>query len=99
VAINDDYADGRDVSWLWDVDFTALGAVDARRSTSGTRAADMAVRLHYDAVAVDEIEPELEKAVRDAVSAVDRSATVVVFSTYTAMWALHAILERIGTAS
>jgi lipid II isoglutaminyl synthase (glutamine-hydrolysing) len=96
VAINDDYADGRDVSWLWDVDFTALGAVDARRSTSGTRAADMAVRLHYDAVAVDEIEPELEKAVRDAVSAVDRSATVVVFSTYTAMWALHAILLRIG---
>ncbi len=70
IAINDDYADGRDVSWLWDVDFGALAALPSRRSTSGTRAADMAVRLRYDDVAVDEIEPDLEKAVRAAVAAV-----------------------------
>src|SRR5206468_8852071 len=57
IAINDEYADGRDVSWLWDVDFQALRALPSRRSTSGTRAADMAVRLRYDEVAVDEIEP------------------------------------------
>ena len=96
VAINDDYADGRDVSWLWDVDFTALASVPARRCTSGTRAADMAVRLRYDGVEVDEIEPDLEKAVRAAVASVEPGARVVVFSTYTAMWALHAILQRIG---
>ena len=99
IAINDDYADGRDVSWLWDVDFTALGSMATRRSTSGTRAADMAVRLHYDGVDVDEIEPDLEKAVRDAVAAVPTGARVVVFSTYTAMWALHAVLGRIGVAT
>jgi UDP-N-acetylmuramyl tripeptide synthase len=96
IAINDDYADGRDVSWLWDVDFTALAGLPTRRSTSGTRAADMAVRLRYDGVDVAEIEPDLEKAVRVAVAAVDPGARVVVFSTYTAMWALHAILQRIG---
>ncbi|MDT4926203.1 MAG: hypothetical protein QOG01_3916 [Pseudonocardiales bacterium] len=96
IAINDDYADGRDVSWLWDVDFTALGPLQARRVTSGTRAADMAVRLRYDDVAVDEIEPDLEKAVRSAVAAVQPDGRVVVFSTYTAMWELHAILQRIG---
>jgi lipid II isoglutaminyl synthase (glutamine-hydrolysing) len=99
IAINDDYADGRDVSWLWDVDFTGLaphagGAT--RRSTSGTRAADMAVRLRYDDISVDEVEPDLEKAVRSAVAAVPAGGRVVVFSTYTAMWALHAILLRIG---
>jgi UDP-N-acetylmuramyl tripeptide synthase len=102
VAINDDYADGRDVSWLWDVDFTGLVAPaigDARRSTSGTRAADMAVRLRYDDVSVDEVEPDLEKAVRSAVEAVPEGGHVVVFSTYTAMWALHAILLRIGQAA
>ncbi len=98
VVINDDYADGRDVSWLWDVDFTALAGLPARRSTSGTRAGDMALRLHYDEVAVDEVEPDLEKAVRAAVAAVDAGGRVVVFSTYTAMWALHAILKRIGVA-
>jgi UDP-N-acetylmuramyl tripeptide synthase len=99
IAINDDYADGRDVSWLWDVDFTALAEVPARRSTAGTRAADMAVRLRYDGVEVQEIEPELEKAVRSAVAAVPDGAQVAVFSTYTAMWALHAVLQRIGVAA
>jgi UDP-N-acetylmuramyl tripeptide synthase len=97
IAINDEYADGRDVSWLWDVDFRALTELRCRRSTAGTRAADMAVRLRYDEIEVDEIEPELEKAVRTAVAAVDPGARVVVFSTYTAMWELHAVLQRIGT--
>jgi uncharacterized radical SAM superfamily Fe-S cluster-containing enzyme len=45
---------------------------------------------------VDEIEPDLEKAVRSAVAAVQPDGRVVVFSTYTAMWELHAILQRIG---
>jgi lipid II isoglutaminyl synthase (glutamine-hydrolysing) len=99
IAINDDYADGRDVSWLWDVDFTGLAALPSRRSTSGTRAADMAVRLRYDEVEVDEIEPDLEKAVRLAVGAVDPGARVIVFSTYTAMWELHSVLQRIGSAT
>ncbi len=98
IAINDDYADGRDVSWLWDVDFTGLAdspSHGARLYTSGTRAADMAVRLRYDDVAVDEVEPDPEKAIRLAVGAVPMDGHVVVLSTYTAMWALHATLLRI----
>jgi UDP-N-acetylmuramyl tripeptide synthase len=87
------------VSWLWDVDFTALAAMHSRLVTSGTRAADMAVRLRYDDVTVDEIQPDLEKATRSAVESVGAGDRVVVFSTYTAMWALHAILERIGEAA
>jgi lipid II isoglutaminyl synthase (glutamine-hydrolysing) len=98
VVINDDYADGRDVSWLWDVQFAMLAGRDARISTSGTRAADMALRLRYDDVDATEVETDPEKAVRSAVSAVAPGNTVVVFSTYTAMWALHAILLRIGDA-
>ena len=99
IAINDDYADGRDVSWLWDVDFTGL-APHAGRDT-GARPPARApptwrVRLHYDDISVDEVEPDLEKAVRSAVAAVPAGGHVVVFSTYTAMWALHAILLRIG---
>jgi lipid II isoglutaminyl synthase (glutamine-hydrolysing) len=102
IAINDDYADGRDVSWLWDVDFTRLagtGSSGCRVITSGTRAADMAVRLRYDEVSTDEIEPDLEKAVRAAVAAADAGGhpgAVVVFCTYTAMWSLHAIMQRIA---
>lgn len=98
VVINDDYADGRDVSWLWDVDFAVLAGNPARVSTSGTRAADMALRLRYDEAATEEVEPDPEKAVRSAVAAAPVGGLVVVFSTYTAMWALHAILLRLGDA-
>ncbi|HEU5007609.1 MAG TPA: MurT ligase domain-containing protein [Jatrophihabitantaceae bacterium] len=93
IAINDDYADGRDVSWLWDVDFTGLAGLTTRISTAGTRAADMAVRLRYDDIAVADVEPELAKAVRDGVAAVPADASVIVFSTYTAMWSLHGALS------
>jgi UDP-N-acetylmuramyl tripeptide synthase len=100
IAINDEYADGRDVSWLWDVDFVgALSAPEirpARISTSGVRAADMALRLHYDEIEVGSIRADLETAVREAVAGVRPSEEVIVFATYTAMWALHAILLRIG---
>lgn len=99
IAINDDYADGRDVSWLWDVDFATLRTRAGRLFTAGTRAADMAVRLRYDDVVVEQSEPELQKAVRLAVAATPSDGKVVVFSTYTAMWALHSILLEIGTAA
>jgi UDP-N-acetylmuramyl tripeptide synthase len=99
IAINDDYADGRDVSWLWDVDFApTFAGRGIRLSTSGTRALDMALRLRYDDLEVVTVEPQLERGVREAVIAVHPAEEVVVFSTYTAMWALHAILLRIGTA-
>lgn len=96
IAINDDYADGRDVSWLWDVDFAALADRAGQIDTAGTRAADMAVRLRYSDVPVGRIEPDLDKALQLAVAAAPVGGHVVVFSTYTAMWALHADLTRGG---
>jgi lipid II isoglutaminyl synthase (glutamine-hydrolysing) len=98
IVINDDYADGRDVSWLWDVDFRVLADRSGRIATAGTRAADMAVRLRYDDVCVDDVEPDPEKAIRAAVAAAGEDEQVIVFSTYTAMWALHAVLLRVGVA-
>ena len=100
IAINDDYADGRDVSWLWDVDFTtALAGAKTGRPwlmTAGTRAADMALRLRYDEIEVAATEPDLRAAVLVAVRHIDPGQTVIVLSTYTAMWALHAILMGVG---
>jgi UDP-N-acetylmuramyl tripeptide synthase len=93
IAINDDYADGRDMSWLWDVEFgAALRGQSGYLSTSGTRAADMAVRLHYDELEVEATIVDLATAVEDAVRRVKPAETVVVFATYTAMWHLHRVL-------
>ena len=92
VAINDEYADGRDMSWLWDVDFAALRANGVAVIT-GVRAWDMALRLRYDDVEVTDVEPDLRKAValmRRAATDADRPMRI--FTTYTAMLALRSIL-------
>ena len=92
VAINDEYADGRDMSWLWDVDFSALRAGGVTVVT-GVRAWDMALRLRYDEVEVAEVEPDLRRAValmRRVAADTDRPMRV--FTTYTAMLALRSIL-------
>jgi UDP-N-acetylmuramyl tripeptide synthase len=95
IGINDDYADGRDMSWLWDVEFSgALSEIGAQVLTSGTRATDMALRLRYDEVVVEAVEPDLQRAVDAAVGRVGPADAVVVFATYTAMWQLHQRLSR-----
>ena len=92
VAINDDYAEGRDMSWLWDVDFTSL-AGDAVTVT-GVRAYDMAVRLQYDEVPVKLVEPKLDKALRDFIDQ-HPSQPKRIYCTYTAMLALRKELSKI----
>ena len=52
-VLNDQIADGRDVSWVWDADFEVLAGRLRRVVCSGTRAAEMAVRLKYAGVPED----------------------------------------------
>lgn len=91
VAINDDYADGRDVSWLWDVDFSVLSGTVM---TSGVRATDMALRLAYDEVPVTDVEEDLVRSVDRAIERIQPGGLIVVYTTYTAMWILHNALEK-----
>ena len=98
IAINDQYADGRDMSWLWDVDFTSLaeGGVD---TVSGTRAWDMALRLEHDDVPVGAVEEDLGRALASF-----RERTLVegaasrprrIYCTYTAMLELRRALAEL----
>ena len=51
IAINDNAQDGRDISWLWDVDFDRLSDDTIRSATAGgTRAPDMRLRLKYEGI-------------------------------------------------
>ncbi len=92
IAINDDYADGRDMSWLWDVDFDSL-AEHGVLMVSGLRAYDMALRLQYDEVLLSQVEPDLAKALRDFI-AKDGHMTKRIYCTYTAMLALRKELAK-----
>ena len=88
IAINDNIADGRDVSWLWNVDFTKLPRV---KYVSGIRANDMALRLKYDNVTVDGINEDLEIATNKFTSGNKRPKRI--FATYTAMLEIRKIFS------
>lgn len=90
IAINDGIADGRDMSWLWDVDFSSLTGQTVAY-VSGGRAVDMALRLKYDDIPVTTVQPLLNQALT---LFTQTPGEKVVFASYTAMLKLHATLEK-----
>lgn len=99
IAINDLDADGRDVSWLWDVDFELLADGAAPLSTTGLRGPDMANRLKYAGVPASRLHPlddDLGRALDAFVDSVPEGGTGYILPTYTAMLGLRAILARLG---
>ncbi|MFU0524311.1 MurT ligase domain-containing protein [Gardnerella pickettii] len=99
IAICDEYADGRDMSWLWDVDFTCFSSTGVA-CVSGTRAWDMALRLQYDKVASRNVNTDLEEDVKAFVngdfSSDDKNAKRI-YCTYTAMLRVRVALGQIAS--
>jgi UDP-N-acetylmuramyl tripeptide synthase len=92
IAINDSYADGRDVSWLWDVDFDSLKR-EGVAVVSGVRAFDMALRLQYDEVVTSKVEPDLGQALAEFIRD-NKQKPKRIYCTYTAMLALRRELAK-----
>ena len=97
-VLNDNVADGRDVSWIWDADFEVLAGRVRRVTCSGTRAAEMAVRMKYAGVPVERIvvRDELDAGLDVAVG--DGAGPLYALPTYTAMLALREELVQRGAA-
>jgi UDP-N-acetylmuramyl tripeptide synthase len=98
VALNDDIADGRDVSWIWDVDFEPLAVGLDRLVATGSRAAELALRFAYGGLARERIEllPELAAALDRGLELTPAGGELVLLPTYTAMLALRRIVARRG---
>ena len=99
-ALNDEIADGRDVSWIWDVDFEPLLDGLERIVVTGGRAAELALRCKYgrlDAAAV-ELEPELPRALDRALELTPEGGELVALPTYTAMLELQRLVAERGYA-
>jgi lipid II isoglutaminyl synthase (glutamine-hydrolysing) len=99
-ALNDRIADGRDVSWIWDVDFEELAPLTRYLVATGTRARDMALRMKYAGfdTSVIRVEPELKGALRAALEGTREGETVYALTTYTATLELRRLLTRMGAA-
>lgn len=87
IMINDNYADGRDVSWLWDADFEFLKDAENPIVVSGRRANDMAVRLKYAGVSPDKIViiPQIDESIEYLLNTLDISEKITILPTYTAL--------------
>ncbi len=91
IAINDNYPDGRDVSWLWDVDFSLINHKPV--ICGGVRAYDMAVRLKYDRIDSQYTVTNLKDFLEKIISLSGKQKPAVIFCTYTAMLALRKMLK------
>jgi UDP-N-acetylmuramyl tripeptide synthase len=98
VALNDEIADGRDVSWIWDVDFEPLLDGLERLIASGERAAELALRFKYAGLPTEAIEvvPSLEKALDRGLELTPPGSELVALPTYTAMLGLRELVARRG---
>ena len=98
VALNDAIADGRDVSWIWDVDFEPLLGGLERLVASGERAAELALRFKYAGLPTSAIEvvPSLEDALDRGLELTPAHGELVALPTYTAMLGLRDLVARRG---
>ncbi|HET7137636.1 MAG TPA: MurT ligase domain-containing protein [Gaiellaceae bacterium] len=98
IALNDAIADGRDVSWIWDVDFEPLLAGLDRLVATGTRAAELALRFAYGGLDRGRIEivPSLEAALDRGLELTPPGGELTLLPTYTAMLALRRIVAGRG---
>jgi len=97
-VLNDRTADGRDVSWVWDADWELLATRVRRFTASGTRAAELALRMKYAGLEPDRIEvvEDLERGLDRALA--DGDGPLYVVPTYTALLELRELLTRRGQA-
>jgi len=97
LVLNDRIPDGRDVSWIWDVDFEMIGK-NVQIITSGDRAFDMALRLKY-ALKDNKnetkiiIEKNLERAVQRGLDMTEEKDTLYILPTYSAMLEVRKIVS------
>jgi UDP-N-acetylmuramyl tripeptide synthase len=98
-ALNDGIADGRDVSWIWDVDFEPLLEHGLERLVaSGDRAAELALRFRYGGFPAEQIEvvPALGDALDRGLELTSAGGELALLPTYTAMLALRQIVSERG---
>jgi len=98
IALNDNFADGTDISWIWDADLESLSKDFKFIVSSGIRAADMTLRLKYTDLDAKKIETinNIPEAFEKALSLMGNNETLYVMPTYTAMFELRNYLKNKG---
>ena len=99
-VLNDRIADGRDVSWVWDADWEMLASHVRRMTCSGTRAAELALRMKYagvDPARLAVVEP-VAAGLDAALAGAGAPTPLYALPTYTALLELRGLLSERGAA-
>lgn len=98
-AINDNPADGTDVSWLWDVDFEKLQDIQEYIEcihACGTRKEDLIIRLKYAGLPTDRImmQHDYDSMIQTGLSRTEPGQSFYIFPTYTALLDIRKVLKK-----
>ncbi|RJQ33349.1 MAG: Mur ligase family protein [Actinobacteria bacterium] len=98
ILLNDNFADGTDVSWIWDSELELLKNRTGRIFVGGIRAQDMALRLKYAGLNMSfvKIIKEEEKVIDESLDSLPDGQTLYVMPTYTAMLKIRNMLTSQG---
>jgi lipid II isoglutaminyl synthase (glutamine-hydrolysing) len=94
IAINDNYADGRDISWLWDVSFENIVGKSKQIIVTGTRTLDIALRLKYAGIDMNSVTIERELATSIELAIKSKPGLIYILPTYTAMIEIRRLLSN-----
>lgn len=98
IALNDNFADGTDVSWIWDAEMEIIQDVAKKIVVSGIRGEDMQLRLKYAGFDMEQVQlvKDLGKALEMGISNLANGETLYILPTYSAMLELRRIMSNKG---
>src|SRR4030042_2839440 len=101
IALNDNFADGKDVSWIWDTDWEQLSGKIKSVKVSGIRAWDMATRLKYANIKLStkDVNSKINYSVKFALKSLSNNNTLIILPTYTALISIQSALHQMGVVT
>ena len=97
IAVNDGLGDGKDISWLWDVDFEDILVPETKSiSLSGVRYADVGLRFKYAGVKESDIvlSPNIKERIKELIKA-GSGKSIYLLVNYTALFPTQAVLKEL----
>lgn len=97
-VLNDNIADGRDVSWIWDTNWEVITQKIKQISVAGTRAWDLATRLKYAGLKLskNDVYENINYSVKQSVNKLSNNNTLIILPTYTALLEIQKLISKLG---
>lgn len=96
--LNDNFADGRDVSWIWDTDWEVLASKTKYIGVAGIRSWDMAARAKYANFILDKnsVYKDINYSIKKSLEKLNKNDTLIILPTYTALLSVQKTLNKLG---